>query len=94
MLIVGYLVCILHLKLFPAAALEHSSPLWRVLATVSPALAGGGCTWVMEVWAEGEIGRAVSGRVGPWQVLSDGESGGVCCGLNSFGVSVSPLFFH
>ena len=48
---------------------------------------------MMEVWAEGELGRAVSGRVGTWQVLSDGESGGVCCGLNSFGVSVSPLFF-
>lgn len=78
MLIVGCLVCVLHLKLIPAAAPEHSSPLWRVLATESPALASGGCTWVMEVRVEAEMGRAVCGRVGPWQVLSDGEGQEEC----------------
>lgn len=28
---------------------------------------------MMEVRVEAEMGRAVCGRVGPWQVLSDGE---------------------
>lgn len=78
MLIVGCLVCVLHLKLIPAAAPEHSRPLWRVLATESLALASGGCTWVMEVRVEAEMGRAVCGRVGPWQVLSDGEGQEEC----------------
>ena len=78
MLIVGCLVCILHLKLIPAAAPEHSSPLWRALAIGPPALASGGCTWAMEVRVEGEIGRAVSGRVGTWQVLSDGQGQEEC----------------
>lgn len=78
MLVVGCLVCILHLKLIPAAAPEHSGPLWRVLATLPPALASGGRTWAMEVRVEGEIGRAVSGRVGTWQILSDGQGQEEC----------------